>query len=361
MTEQHRIFVRYISSNSDNPFIDPKDVSGHHWPTTTYRGKIVRESAISYGEVVPNQKLTSKTLRVKPILGLVFPQNNLRTRHYASHGPIYKGRHIFTYSPEEMDYRDVEKAEMFLAPANGTNPNSAFARTFEKHAQQEGVEVAKHPILFSKGCLCTPSGQPFTIPSRHHTKVHGLNVNVDYEAELAAVIGVRIRKRTSASKIREMILKGWIGFTVVNDISERSRQFENGGQWFLGKSPEGGFPMATPLIFGLYPDNWIIRCRVNGKLKQKDSTSSLSFKVEELIAFCARDNDLYPGTVITFGSPDGHGLGRLLTEIKRKPKISPREIAEIAKKYSLHAGDEVVCEITIPELGKITVETSIVA
>jgi 2-keto-4-pentenoate hydratase/2-oxohepta-3-ene-1,7-dioic acid hydratase in catechol pathway len=146
---------------------------------------------------------------------------------------------------------------------------------------------------------------------------------VDYEAELAVVIG---RHCKGASK--QDALNYVAGYTCLNDVSARDFQFGD-NQWVRSKSQDTFGPMGPYLVTSddiADPQTLPIRCLVNGRVLQDSNTSKMIFGVRDLISFLSQGITLEPGDVISTGTP--HGVG-----FARKPPIF------------LKAGDQVVVEI----------------
>jgi 2-keto-4-pentenoate hydratase/2-oxohepta-3-ene-1,7-dioic acid hydratase in catechol pathway len=180
-------------------------------------------------------------------------------------------------------------------------------RNYHAHARELSGSVFRAagksdeawPIVFTKPpeCVIAP-GAPIKLP-------RGISEQVDYEAELAVVIGrggVNIR----ANRAMEHV---W-GYTIVNDVTARDVQMRH-QQWDLGKSFDTFCPMGPFLasIDECDGANTSLRCWVNGELRQEASTSDLIFDIPTLIETCSRGITLYPGDIIATGTPAGVGMG----------------------------------------------------
>lgn len=172
---------------------------------------------------------------------------------------------------------------------------------YRDHAGEAGLDVPGQPVLFAKwpNSVIGP-GDPIVLP--------GFTNEVDYEAELAVVIGRRIRD-VSAEKALDAVS----GVICLNDVSARDLQFADGGQWTVGKSldtfcPVG--PRLVPLEEIGDPQQLRIRCLINGEVLQDSTTSSMIFSIAELIAFASRGIELEPGDLIATGTPSGVGFTR---------------------------------------------------
>jgi 2-keto-4-pentenoate hydratase/2-oxohepta-3-ene-1,7-dioic acid hydratase in catechol pathway len=131
---------------------------------------------------------------------------------------------------------------------------------------------------------------------------------VDWEAELALVIGKR------ASKVKEEDAFDYIlGYMNCHDVSARDLQQERGDQWIMGKSLDTFGPLGPYLVTKDEvpdPNNLDIKCLVNGVAMQNSNTREMIFKVPYLISYLSRGLTLNPGDVITTGTPDGVGGAR---------------------------------------------------
>jgi 2-keto-4-pentenoate hydratase/2-oxohepta-3-ene-1,7-dioic acid hydratase in catechol pathway len=130
---------------------------------------------------------------------------------------------------------------------------------------------------------------------------------LDYEVELAVVIGRRTRR------VRERdALDHVAGFTLMNDYSERSYQRDRGGQWTKGKSADTFAPLGPLLLTSEAVDagNVELWLTVNGETRQRASTSQLIFPVPHLVSYVSQFMTLLPGDVISTGTPEGVGAAR---------------------------------------------------
>ena len=168
------------------------------------------------------------------------------------------------------------------------------------HAREVDLELPERPLLFAKWPNAViASGEAIVIPD-------GVE-HVDYEAELAAVIGARV-KRVSVENALEAV----VGYTCLNDVSARAMQFAD-GQWTRAKSldtfcPIG--PRVAPREDVGDPQSLRISCRLNGETVQNGSTADMIFGVAELVAFVSETITLEPGDVIATGTPPGVAFGQ---------------------------------------------------
>jgi 2-keto-4-pentenoate hydratase/2-oxohepta-3-ene-1,7-dioic acid hydratase in catechol pathway len=194
---------------------------------------------------------------------------------------------------------------------------------YRSHIEEQDGRFPSRPVLFAKATSCViKDGDNIIYPPEVR--------QLDYEVELAAVIGKKMKD------VKTEDTAGYIyGYTVFNDITARDLQ-KNESQWYRAKSFDTFGPMGPAVVkqedFG-DPQNIGLRSYVNGELRQDGNTADMVFGVYELISYISCSITLYPGDLISTGTPSGVGLftegGKLL-----KP------------------GDEVVCEVD--GIGKIT-------
>lgn len=188
-----------------------------------------------------------------------------------------------------------------LAPVPAPGKIVAIGRNYADHVAEEGADAPAAPLIFAKfpSSVIGPGGEVRWDP--------GLTAQVDYEAELAVVIG------RPASRVAEEDALGYVlGYTCLNDVSARDLQFGD-GQWVRGKSLDTFCPMGpwlvTPDELG-DPGDLRITCTLNGVTVQDDRTSSMFHGVARLISYCSQAFTLLPGDVIATGSPAGVGIFR---------------------------------------------------
>jgi len=182
------------------------------------------------------------------------------------------------------------------------------------HCREQKIEPPDRPTLFAKfPTSVTAPGAPIRWPADFSSQV-------DYEAELAVVIG-REAKRVPEAEALSYVF----GYTAANDVSARDVQFAD-GQWVRAKSLDTFCPLGSELVQVDDPQNLKLITRVNGEVMQDSNTSEMIFGVAELISFCSQSFTLEAGDVILTGTPWGCG-----------------EFME--PKRSLSHGDVVECEI----------------
>ena len=176
---------------------------------------------------------------------------------------------------------------------------------YRDHLREMGTaHVPDSPYCFLKPPTTglVPSGGPVTLPA-------GAKM-VDWEAELAVVMGSRLHRGTGTA-----VLDAVAGYTVYNDLSARdwvASTREPGIDWVLMKGYDGFSPIGpliTPKQFVSDPQALAIRCWVNGELKQDSNTSQMIFSVQAILEHLSAIMTLEPGDVIATGTPAGVGFG----------------------------------------------------
>jgi 2-keto-4-pentenoate hydratase/2-oxohepta-3-ene-1,7-dioic acid hydratase in catechol pathway len=165
---------------------------------------------------------------------------------------------------------------------------------YRDHAAEMNLALPKEPVMFLKppSSLLAP-GAPIIRPA--------MTRRVDYEAELAVVIG-RIASNVSVSDAPDFVF----GLTCGNDVTARDLQ-QADQQWTRAKSFDTFCPLGPWIVTDLNPSDLEIILTVNGKVRQHSRTSRMLFGVAELVAFTSRVMTLLPGDVILTGTPAGIG------------------------------------------------------
>jgi len=213
----------------------------------------------------------------------------------------------------------IDQAKL-VAPVSPPNI-VAIGLNYRSHAAESGVPPPERPVLFLKAttAVCGP-GDDIVLPRLAPSEV-------DYECELAIVIGKRARNVEP-----DQALDYALGYTCGNDVSARDCQLRLDAQWARGKSFDTFAPLGPWIETEIDPDELDIRTRLNGKIMQDSNTRDLIFSCRELISYISQCMTLLPGTVIMTGTPGGVGFAR-------RPKVF------------LRPGDEV--EIEIEGIGRL--------
>jgi 2-keto-4-pentenoate hydratase/2-oxohepta-3-ene-1,7-dioic acid hydratase in catechol pathway len=181
----------------------------------------------------------------------------------------------------------------------------AIGLNYHQHAEETGLKIPEYPVLFMKnpGAVTNPGDPILLHPSCMAPP------EVDYEVELAVVIGKTAKDVTAAEA------PGYVfGYTVANDVSARRWQGARGsGQWVRGKSFDTFCPLGPELVTAdelVDPQDLRLTCVLNGQIMQDANTSDMIFPVAELVSFLSTGTTLLPGTVILTGTPSGVGYIR---------------------------------------------------
>jgi 2-keto-4-pentenoate hydratase/2-oxohepta-3-ene-1,7-dioic acid hydratase in catechol pathway len=190
-----------------------------------------------------------------------------------------------------------------------------------KELRKPGEELPEHPVFFTKA-VHSLNGPFDSIPYDPT-----VSTMIDWECELAVIIGKRGRNITEANALDHVF-----GYTVLNDTTARDLQSKkHGGQWFKGKSLDGHGPMGPWIVPANEIDhaNVHLLLRVNGVVKQDATTKQMYFKVPRIIAELSQGLTLEPGDIITTGTPPGVGYARKPPEFLKPGDIMESEIVEI--------------------------------
>ncbi|MCC6321681.1 MAG: fumarylacetoacetate hydrolase family protein [Phycisphaerales bacterium] len=199
-----------------------------------------------------------------------------------------------------------------------------IGRNYAEHAKEQGAAVPDAPMVFTKNaaaaCL---DGDTIVVP-----KVCQDREQVDFEGELAVVIGKRVRDIGKSDALTCVL-----GYCCANDVSARWWQKSgSGGQFFRGKSFDTFCPLGPRVVAAAEipdPNALRLRTRVNGKTVQDASTGEMIFDVATLISDLSRGMTLLPGTVILTGTPSGVGMARTPPEYLKHGDVIEVEIERI--------------------------------
>ena len=170
----------------------------------------------------------------------------------------------------------------------------AVGRNYVEHAREQNVDVPEIPLLFLKPpTTVIGPGAKIILPPQ--------SKQVEHEAELAVVIGKRGRW-IQAEEAFDYVM----GYTAANDVTARDLQRRD-GQWTRGKGFDTFLPLGPWIDTEFDPSDALVRCRVNGEMRQMGSTREMVFSIPQLIAFISSVMTLEPGDVILTGTPAGIG------------------------------------------------------
>lgn len=216
----------------------------------------------------------------------------------------------------ELALEDVS----LLPPIRQPGKIVCIGLNYRSHAEEAGLEPPDTPTFFAKfaNALAAP-GAEVALP--------GYSEKVDYEAEVAFVVGARC-KDVAAEEAEQFVA----GYMLFNDLSARDYQFKT-NQWMPGKVFDGSAPCGPALVT---PDEagdpMELSLALNGETMQSATTDDLIHGVPELVAYLSKLMTLEPGDIVATGTPAGVGS-------VRKPRVW------------LKAGDEVV--VSSPTLGEL--------
>jgi 2-keto-4-pentenoate hydratase/2-oxohepta-3-ene-1,7-dioic acid hydratase in catechol pathway len=195
-------------------------------------------------------------------------------------------------------------------PWSGCGKFICVGLNYADHAAEAGMPIPAEPVLFTKhvstmvGCndgVVLPQG----------------SVKTDWEVELGVVIGTQARYVSEADALKHVA-----GYCVVNDVSEREYQLERGGTWDKGKGCDTFGPVGPWLVSAdEVPDPQALNMwlDMNGHRYQNGSTRTMVFNVAQLVSYISRFTTLYPGDLISTGTPPGVGMGVKPQSVFLKP------------------------------------------
>lgn len=180
-------------------------------------------------------------------------------------------------------------------------PRTVFAigLNYADHAAETGQELPDFPVVFNKqvNCVAGPF-DPILLPPE--------STMLDYEAELAFVVGARCRRVPEGEGLDQIG-----GYFVMNDVSARDWQFRS-PTWTMGKSFDTHGPLGPCVVTADEvgdPHRLGIRCYVNGELRQSSNTDQLVFGCGRLVEFLSTVCTLAPGDIVSTGTPAGVAIG----------------------------------------------------
>lgn len=189
--------------------------------------------------------------------------------------------------------------------ALGLNYRDHIRESREVKVRGFDSDIPSEPILFTKTPnVLIASGDPIVIP-RFLKEYHFDTIRVDYEAELAFVI-----KNHCKNVSEEAVFNYILGYTCMNDVSQRNLQSSDRSGWFRGKSLDTFGPVGPVLVLQEDigdPQNLSIVCRLNGKIVQQSNTRHMIFGIPSILSFISRNFTLESGDLVLTGTPSGVG------------------------------------------------------
>jgi len=215
-------------------------------------------------------------------------------------------------TPAKASGPDIALSQVKLLAPNPSPARNIFCvgKNYREHAKEfsnsgfeagavKGAEIDEFPAVFTKpaSSVVGPDAEVNLHPQA--------TSSVDYEAELAVVIGKSGRDIAKADAYNHIF-----GYTIINDVTARDRQRSH-KQWFLGKALDTFCPMGPWLVTGdeVDPENLDVKCWVNQELRQNANTRDLIFDIPTLVATISAGLTLMPGDIISTGTPAGVGIG----------------------------------------------------
>jgi 2-keto-4-pentenoate hydratase/2-oxohepta-3-ene-1,7-dioic acid hydratase in catechol pathway len=217
--------------------------------------------------------------------------------------------HANLLSPKSLQrLRNIDPTSLPLLPEglrhgvpwSGCGKFICVGLNYADHAAESGLTVPDEPVLFTKHtCTMVGAQDPVVLPQG--------SLKTDWEVELGVVIGSKARYVSEADALQHVA-----GYCVVNDVSEREYQLERSGTWDKGKGCDTFGPVGPWLVTAdevPEPQALALWLEVNGHRYQNGSTRTMVFGVAQLVSIISRFTTLYPGDLISTGTPPGVGLG----------------------------------------------------
>jgi acylpyruvate hydrolase len=205
------------------------------------------------------------------------------------------------------------------APVPAPGKILCIGRNYAEHAAEGNAPVPTSPVVFAKyaNTVIGP-GEAIVLPR--------VSQQIDYEGELAVVIGRRARYIAEAEALQFVG-----GYTAFNDVSARDLQFLT-SQWTLGKTPDTFGPMGPALVTAdeiVDPQALSIRTSIGGEVLQSGNSRDMIFSVAYLISYLSNILTLEPGDVIATGTPSGVGYHRKPPRFLRPGEVVRIEIEKV--------------------------------
>jgi 2-keto-4-pentenoate hydratase/2-oxohepta-3-ene-1,7-dioic acid hydratase in catechol pathway len=258
--------------------------------------------------------------RIRPIAG-VADMADLIARYADLKGALASSKEEIGLADVKLVAPIMPRRNIFCVGKNYGEHAREFSNSGFEAGAKKGQEIDEYPAIFSKG--------PNTvIGPTDNVQLHPeVTSSVDYEAELAVIIGKpgrNIARKDAYSHI--------FGYTIVNDVTARDRQ-KNHKQWFMGKTLDTFCPMGPWITTSdeLDPENLNVTCHVNGELRQNANTKDLIFDIPSLVETISAGLMLVPGDVIATGTPAGVGIGFNPPKFLKSGDTVAIEISSIGK------------------------------
>jgi len=226
----------------------------------------------------------------------------------------------------------VDAPGRIAPPWTGMGKFICIGLNYADHAAESNLPVPKEPVVFMKTLSCLIGCNDAVVLPKD-------SVKSDWEVELGVVIGSKARYVSEADALKHVA-----GYCVVNDLSEREYQIERGGTWDKGKGCDTFGPVGPWMVSAdevADPQQLSMWLDVNGQRKQNGSTKTMVFGVAQLVSYVSRFMTLYPGDLISTGTPPGVGMGQKPNPVYLKPgdtmKLGIQGLGE--QSQTVHAWD----------------------
>lgn len=199
------------------------------------------------------------------------------------------------YRKFELQRKGVPISDVYLLPPVRPTKIVAIGRNYKDHAAEMGKPLPVEPLIFLK--------PPSALVGPNEIIIYpDMSKRVDYEGELAVIIGKKARLLTKNGNVHSYIL----GYSCFNDVTARDLQRKD-VQFTRGKSFDTFAAVGPCIVTDIDPSALKLKTFLNGKLKQSGNTKNLIFPIPYLVRFISQVMTLYPGDIIATGTPSGIG------------------------------------------------------
>ena len=238
-------------------------------------------------------------------------------------------QHVSDFNPDTLNFETLDKLKKINLETLPEVPSStrigscitkpgkfiAIGLNYSDHAAETNAEIPKEPIVFNKAISSM-------VGPNDNIVLPKLSKKLDCEVEIAFVVGKRtkyISEKDAANHI--------LGYCIVNDVSEREWQIERGGLWDKGKSgdtfgPTGPYLVTKDDIKDV--QNLTMSLEIDGKRMQTGNTNKMIFNMNFILSYLSNFMSLYPGDIITTGTPPGVGMA-----------MKPQQFLKVGNKLNL--------------------------
>ncbi len=195
----------------------------------------------------------------------------------------------------------VEGQPRLGACVGGIGKFICIGLNYADHAAETGAAIPEEPVVFNKWTSAV-------VGPHDRVEIPRGSQKTDWEVELGVVIGLGGRYISEADAMRHIA-----GYCVINDVSEREYQIERGGTWDKGKGCDTFGPIGPWLVTAdeiADPHSLNLWLEVDGKRYQDGNTSTMIFRIPQIVSYLSRFMSLQPGDVISTGTPPGVGMGQ---------------------------------------------------